>query len=337
MVTVREAILEGAKEAARLHDKLGIRHAVESGGDRVDIFGTLLRLGVSLIFRPLEGRLGAFLSKPTPGVVISTQRPLPIQRFTGGHELGHFILGHDVSVDGEEILTRISSISGRQGQRTLAEIAADAFAAEFLMPLWLLQMHGRRQDWNRDSMMEPIKVYQLSLRIGASYEAACRALLKFKIVDETVFQSLIAIQPKAIKQVLLDDYYLGEWYPDVWLLTSRDEGAVLEGGPNDLFVLKLPEKSGAGYLWDVHELNDAGFAVVRDERTLPVTPDNIGGAIMRTVIAQSDATKTGRITLKHCRPWQKTSDPLEQLSIGYEFWGKEEGMSRAQRRELRAA
>jgi hypothetical protein len=240
-------------------------------------------------------------------------------------------------LDGEEILIRDIWPKKRWGERELLEIAADAFAAAFLIPLWLLQMHGRRQGWNRDSMRDPTIVYQLSLRIGASYEATCRALQTFKIVDEAIFHSLIAKQPKTIKQQLLEGHELDNWYADVWVLTDKDEGAALEGSPNDLFVLKLHEKSGAGYLWNVDELRSSGFAIVRDERLLEAHQQEIGGPVTRRLIAQSDNVKAGRFVLEHRRPWQTVTEPLERLTIYYDLWGKEEGLPRALRRELRAA
>ena len=55
----RDAILEGAQAAARLHDQLGVQAAIESTCGRVDVFGALLASNAALIFRPLEGLLGA--------------------------------------------------------------------------------------------------------------------------------------------------------------------------------------------------------------------------------------------------------------------------------------
>ena len=37
---------------------------------------------------------------------MTTQRQLPVQRFTAAHELGHAALGHEASLDEEEILKR---------------------------------------------------------------------------------------------------------------------------------------------------------------------------------------------------------------------------------------
>ena len=154
-MTKREAILEGVQAATRLHGRLGTRRTVEAAGGSVDVFGALLGVRAALVFRPLDGLLGFCIKGPVdPGVVISTQRPLRIQRFTGAHELGHVVLGHTFSLDGPEILTRGG------GARNVMEVAADSFASAFLLPKWLLRVHARQQGWNRVSMNDPHAIYQ---------------------------------------------------------------------------------------------------------------------------------------------------------------------------------
>jgi hypothetical protein len=58
-MTARDAILEGAKVAAHIHDRLQSRAAITAGGGSIDVFGALLALNVTLLFRPLDGLLGA--------------------------------------------------------------------------------------------------------------------------------------------------------------------------------------------------------------------------------------------------------------------------------------
>src|SRR4051794_32312343 len=266
-MTTRDAVLKGAQAAARLHDQLGTRKAVEASFGCVDVFGAILSTRAALVFRPLEGLLGFCIKGPTtPGVVISTQRPLRIQRFTGSHELGHVVLGHTLSLDGPEILGRGG------GVRNEIETAADSFASAFLLPKWLLQLHARHQGWNKASMSDPHVVYQLSLRVGASYEATCVALERHQIIDTALHERLIATPRRTLKAKLLGDFKIDNYYPDVWLLTERDEGLTIEGQPGDLFLLRLSEKGGAGYLWTTAGLVDAGFAILRDQREIP-SPD----------------------------------------------------------------
>jgi hypothetical protein len=129
-MNTREAILTGGREAARLHATLGSQEELNETRGPVDVFGALLKNKVAVIFRPLKGLLGAYLTKPATGVIISTQRPLQVQRFTGAHELGHIAMRHSISLDGEEILLSPDDL-------TAQEMQANAFASEFLMPRWL--------------------------------------------------------------------------------------------------------------------------------------------------------------------------------------------------------
>jgi Zn-dependent peptidase ImmA (M78 family)/predicted secreted protein len=327
----RQAILEGATAAARLHDHLDVRHAVESSGGAIDVFGALLVLEAALIFRPLDGLLGFCLrASNRAGVVISTQRSLRIQRFTGAHELGHVYLGHTESLDGEEILSR----GGPTDER---EIAANSFASAFLLPKWLLQMQARRQGWDRTSMRDPQAVYQLALRVGASYEATCVALETHKIIDGPTANKLMDIAPKTIKAELLAGLSVENYFPDVWLLTERDEGLALEGQPDDLFILRLAEKAGAGYLWNTTDLVNSGFAILRDQREIPSAHEAVGGPVTRALTARRSDPAQGHFALELKRPWQKEGAAIASLHLAYDLYGKEVGMPRAIRRQLAAA
>jgi Zn-dependent peptidase ImmA (M78 family) len=297
----------------------------------IDVFGALLASDAELVFRPLEGLLGFCIrQEDVAGVVISTQRPLRIQRFTGAHELGHVVLGHAASLDGEEILGRGG------GLRNEVEIAADSFASSFLLPKWLLQMHARRQGWNRASMSDPRAVYQLALRSGASYEATCVALERHGIIDASTRQALVNTERRRIKSELLEGYEPENYHVDVWVLTEKDQGATLEGQPDDLFVLRLTEHGGAGYIWDAAGLAASGFAVLRDKRDIPPPEKSIGGPVMRLITARTMAASSGTLDLQQRRPWED-GKPLATLSVSYDLFGKEVGMPRAVRRHLMAA
>jgi hypothetical protein len=115
MVDNRAAILTGVKAAHTLHRDLDIREQVErSGGGRIDVFGAIANFGATLMFQPLDKLLGAFLPGEEVGVLITTKRSLPVERFTGAHELGHLCMRHEPSLDDENILRRAPfSTSGR--------------------------------------------------------------------------------------------------------------------------------------------------------------------------------------------------------------------------------
>ncbi|MCP1612136.1 Zn-dependent peptidase ImmA (M78 family) [Azospirillum lipoferum] len=333
MTNFRDAILSGTKAAAKLHREFHHADAVKALGGGVDVFGATINLGAVLIFRPLEGLLGACIPGQNPGVMISTQRALRIQRFTGAHELGHVVMRHELKIDGEEILARAPS----QGGYDLQEIEADAFAAEFLMPKWVFQAHARRQGWNKESMEDPCVVYQMALRIGASYDATCRALNRHSIIDGSTREKLLRVERKRIKKSLLGDVAVENWHRDVWLLTERDEGTVIEGQPEDCFVLRLRERSSAGYVWNFKSLQEAGFAILRDTRDIPSPETAIGGVVSRLLTLRRDEPDLGELSVEQRRPWLKTGAPLSKFQLKYDLLGKEIGMPRAVRRQLTAA
>lgn len=331
MADIRTSILRGTQAAARLHKQFGNRVRIELEGGRVDVFGVISSSGVPLLFKPLDGLLGAFLPKPMAGILVTTKRPLSVQRFTAAHELGHFKLGHQPSLDDETILRRNPLAQGRGYPSPERE--ADAFASAFLLPRWLLAVHFSRQGWTPKSMRDPLYVYQLSLRLGVSYQATCITLIRYKILSAQVAGDLNKISPKEIKKALLRGYVPPDWWGDVWVLTERDEGTTIEGSRRDLFALRLPEHSGSGYLWSFDQLNSEGFAVVRDERENSASKDVLGGNVVRHIIAKSSMSQSGRITLAERRPWMPNNPPLTAFGFEYDLTGPEgEGWSRAQKR-----
>lgn len=319
MTDARTAILKGAKAAHTLHRDLGMQVALErSGGGRIDVFSAITKLGATLMFQPLDKLLGAYLPAEEPGVLITTQRTLPIQRFTGAHELGHLFMQHEPSLDDEGILRRapFSTTARLESQ----EREADAFASMFLSPQWLLALTVQQQKWTAGSLAEPATAYQLSLRLGTSYSATCHAMERHQIITRAQCRGLLSVEPKTIKRALLSGYEPTDWRSDVWLLTDRDEGVLIEGGRHDLFVVQLQENSSAGYLWDFDELRNAGFAVVADDQE--AEDDGVGSLLTRRVTARSHGRVRGEVTLQESRPWM-LERPLHELNLRYDFRGPE--------------
>ena len=247
-MAAREAILEGTQAAQRLHAQLGTRAAVEQEGlSYIDVFAVAMELGAVLLFRRLEGMLGAYLAdSETPGIIVSTQRSLHIQRFTVAHEIGHLFMRHDLSLDQQVGLWRGSS-------RDLGELAADAFASEFMLPRWLYVHHSVRQRWDSAALQDPRLVYQLSLRLGASYDATCWGLEGHRILKPREMAKLWDVEPKELKVAALAGMAdrIDPW-ADVWVITEADNGLSFQGGPNDIVVFRIPERASAGYLWTNH-------------------------------------------------------------------------------------
>jgi Zn-dependent peptidase ImmA (M78 family) len=334
MSDIREIILGATLEAERLHKELDSAEHLRRSPGSVDVFGAIEHLGLGLLFRPLDGLLGAYVPvENDSGILVTTERPLAIQRFTAAHELGHAYLKHELMLDDDQILKRSPFARPMYDHR---EIAADTFAAMFLMPDWLINLHAERQGWDWQSLSDPICVYQLALRMGVSYEAICRTLRKYNLLDNRAFASLNAIPPKEIKQKILPENPGKSWHPNVWLLTERDQGSIINGEPSDIFVVRLKEMSGAGYLWNLDQVQTEGFAIVRDERRLSPSDDLIGGAVERVLTVQAEAPRNGVIFAEQARPWEPTN-PLATFSFSYDFRGKEHGWARVTREVQLAA
>jgi Zn-dependent peptidase ImmA (M78 family) len=321
----------GTMAAARLHQRLPLRKDIKASGGNVDVFRAIYAVDLPLLLRPLQGLLGAYLNEPAAGVLVTTQRPMSIQRFTAAHELGHFLMRHLPSLDDESILRRMP-IAG-EPTADFQEIEADAFAVEFMMARWLILWHAARQGWMADEFRKPNRVYQLALRIGASYEATCWTLVRHGLITAPVARELLKTQPRGLKAALLEAYKPKDYRGDVWLLTERDAGTRIDGSRNDLFVLRLEEHSGSGYLWDIDQLKASGFGVVRDELEA-IDGDGIGGPVIRRVTAEPIEPYRGRIALDERRPWEP-DEPIASLKVDVDLTGpEEEGLSRAERRSL---
>jgi Zn-dependent peptidase ImmA (M78 family) len=331
-----EAVRNGSMAASRLHVQLGTQEAMREHGGSVDVFAATLGLSLPLILKPLDGLLGAYIPEPTAGLLVTTARPLSVQRFTTAHELGHFRLDHLPSLDDESILRRMAMPTLAAGPN-MQEVEADSFAVAFLMPRWLITWHCQRQGWLARDLARPGIAYQLALRLGTSYEAASWTLQRYDLISAAEGNALRDVPPRQTKVELLREHRPSDYRGDVWLLTERDAGTRIDGSRNDHFVLRLNEHSGGGYLWNIDQLRSSGFAIIRDGRETD-DHEGVGGPVTRSVTAAPEQAQRGEISLVESRPWQP-SQPITNLRFEYDFTGpEEEGFSRAERRhQLEAA
>lgn len=304
----RQAILRGMKAAAKLHRDLGLADGVGSAV-RVDVFDAIVRCGAMLMFKPLDPLLGAYMKQgEARGIIITTRRPIGIQRFTGSHELGHMILGHEPHADDHNILRR-APLAGHHKNVPIYEREADAFASHFLLPRTLIQRLEQQQEWTGTDYENPHTIYQASLRFGASFVATLVAFEREKLIDHHLRASLQKVEPRELKAELVDGFAVEGWgNRDVWRLTERDEGVVIEASRNDLFLLKLNEHKSAGYLWSFDELDRAGFVVLKDEAE-NTGKAKLGGAVRRRILGDPQKLSEGSYTIKETRPWDEDDDP----------------------------
>ena len=327
------ARLEATAAAKQVHRELDLARRVTEGAGLVDVFEAIGELDIPLVFKPLNSALGLCLPAPLRGIMITTKRGLHIQRFTAAHELGHAVLEHRGSVD-REIVER--GPLAPAGGRDLQEVAADAFAAEFILPRWLYRHHIRAQGWTvARHLRNPDIVYQLSLRMGASYEATCWGLLSHQILPEGEVHALRKAQVAKMKAALGGAFRPGSSWSDVWRLTKKDNGTRVVGNPDDLLRIELEEASASGHQWQTESLTRAGYAILSDESAFSRDPLLYGAPAVRTLIARPPETGEGSVTLRERQPWapDDASDPSFALALA--LHGPEAGgLSRADRRRL---
>lgn len=327
MASRRDAILTGVARASDLHDQLGVRSALLNGEGAIDVIGAVQRLGLFIMFRPLDGLLGAYVpTRALSGMLVTTKRDLHVQRFTAAHELGHHILGHKaLSLD-----TTVGFVGrGEASKYDLQEVEADAFAAEFLLPKWLIAAHLRRQKWGRDHLQEPDIVYQLSLRLGASYKATCYALKSQNFLSSSIVDRLVMVQPAVSKERAVPEVQPEDWHRDVWIVSESDRGSRILGSPNDLIVVALEEHVAGGYSWDTNGIAQSGLRLEHDRRVSPAG-SAIGARVQRRIVLQGEGEK--HLRLEERRAWAPAQPSINTFDIDLTLLGREpEGIPRSGR------
>jgi Zn-dependent peptidase ImmA (M78 family) len=321
----RNAKLNGARAAAEVHHKLGTNGKIRNGDNQVDVFESINELEIPVLCRPLTGLLGAYVTKPHRGILITTNRRLPIQRYTAAHELGHYWLKHEESFDTED---SVSLARGGINNIAAQEVEAEAFAAEFLLPKFLLVKVSQRLGWSKLDLKHPDNIYQLSLRVGVSYEATWRALLDNNLINNATAEVIEANPPKSSKLKLIEPYELFDPWSDVISLGIEESGSVVHASPEDTVIIELPEHSSSGYIWsDVSELE--GIHAIASESG-NANADVFGGVNLRKQLFKG----AGRvlIELAEQRPWEKAQNPQATFEIDIDFLGKEEGLPRVYRK-----
>jgi Zn-dependent peptidase ImmA (M78 family) len=237
---VAERVRSGASmEATRLHRELGTAF-----DGPVDVLGIARSLGLVLMMQPLDNLLGFYVrGEENSGIVINSQRPESLQRFTLAHEIGHHVLGHAQSADDQNALDRFYPDS-------LPEIAAQAFAGSLLMPLPLVNRALRDLPATRDARaLEPSDAYLFGRQLGVSYQAAVWSLHHNHRLSLEDARAFIKKRPLAAKNALRGQDPISDPRADVWMLTEDNNDLSVLCRIGDEIRVQLPEDTSTGFAW----------------------------------------------------------------------------------------
>jgi Zn-dependent peptidase ImmA (M78 family)/predicted secreted protein len=312
MPTFRErqaATLKGTRAATREWMRLGLDPA-----EPVDIFRVIEEARVWLLFEALQHLFGFFQrAESAAGIVLHNGHPLSLQRFTGAHEYGHYVLGHEASQDGPGELFGDREVP-------IQELEAQAFAAEFLMPLPLVNRSLDRLGLARDpGELSPVEAYQLSLELGSSYTATVTQLRQLNKITDQARTELARWQPITIKTELGDGTRPANARADVWDVTENRRDRHLRLRLEDELHIRLAETPSSGYRWDVdaRELG-TGLELLADELepTDLHAHERIGATRQRHLWWRATAPGHGTLSVRLVRSWQGTdAEPLDGISL----------------------
>ena len=276
----------------------------------VDVYAAIRQMRLWLLFQPLDGLFGMYQRiEDAAGVVVSVKVPPSVQRFTAAHELGHHVLGHPLGIDPEDHINRWSNIS-----RT--ELAAQMFAAEFLMPLAAVNAAAKALGI-RPREINETDTYQLSLRLRSSYSATITRLQTLKWIDHIRAERLRKVVPQTLKARLLGRKPIDP-RADVWLVTDREDHARISPVVGDEIVFSLEENPSTGFKWDA-ELA-AGLSVGADEfvEANATHEREVGGPgrrVLRVAVTLAESSDA-RFSLK--RTWRLSDQPAASVAFGLE-------------------
>ena len=221
--------------AAEAREDLGL-----DGFERVDVFEAIVATGLKLMFRPLQKVAGFYEPRrgsARAGVLVNSNHPLALQRYSAGHEYGHHLFDHGRQID------RATAPSFARGSHTAEEQRAEAFAAWFLMPPEAVATALERLALDRPR--SEADAYALALRLGVSFKALCVHLPSLKLATRPVSERWFGTVLKSVKEYLTPDPPAGGWGHDVWVLREDDAASPLVVRCGDRLIFELPDAEPA--------------------------------------------------------------------------------------------
>jgi len=290
----------------------------------IDVFGIIENAGIWLMFQPLGHLYGAYeRAGDVAGILLNSKHPVSLQRFTAAHEYGHYKLGHEPHLDGKEDIEALGKVA--------EEVAAQAFAADFVMPLQLVNRTLRRFGLPIAApQLSPHVVYRLALELGASYSATVTQLVALKKLSAQSASVFLKQRPIALKRDLAG-VRPEDSRADVWIVDKSQIGRELSPRVNDEIHVVLDEMPSTGFIWTADITRDDphnGLSLVREafESELGSDVDSLtyGEVGRRHLVFSPRRPGSYGIRLVKRRPWE-TTVASEVFEVGLTAVGRPTG------------
>jgi Zn-dependent peptidase ImmA (M78 family) len=301
--------------------------------ERIDVFDVIERAGLLLGFEPLPRMSGAYFAGDR-AILINTNHPLARQRYTAAHELGHYVFGHESSIDPQ---TDPLARWGGRSQWSDHEKQAEAFAAWFLMPRPLVETSLARLGVSKPT--SPEDVYALALRLGTSYQATLRHLPNLKLVSDHQMRQWLKQPLARVKLALAEGAPPASLHNDVWHLTERDAGTQIAVRAGDRLVVALADAPSTGYIWQPDRCEALEVLVdsfAHPSAALDITTEDVQGEgrgsqhIFVLDVAERPTNTREELRLIRTRPW--LGDVAATYQIDVEILAPRIGISEEQMR-----
>lgn len=285
---------------------------------RIDVFDVISRAGIILAFQPLKKLSGAVVFEPRApvGIIINSNHPPARQRYTAAHELGHYFMNHGASIDPDRDLVRDGVPT------TEKEMLAEAFAAWFLMPRELVVSTLKRM--GKATLTSPIDAYELSLRLGTSYESTVLHSSNLRLATMPRIRQWLREKPALLKKRLAGEFAPDDLKNDVWLFGETDTGFHAVVRPGDRVLVSLREIPSSGWRWQEARKSGNFPDLVNKHylsRGIEKGQPAVGGPTDRTfvyAVPDAEITEAGVVSLINGPTWRNQVDREFNLRLSIE-------------------
>lgn len=312
---------EGFLAATRVLLRFGVPLDV-----RVDVFNLVVQSGVWLMFQPTRSLYGAYETvDEASGIIVNSQHPASLQRFTAAHELGHHVLKHGATLDGSQQI--------ESAPDSLKERAAQGFAANLLMPLPLVNRTlASRELPRRPTNLTGVQAYQMAIEMGVSYRALITQLISLGKLARGAGGQLLRHQPGEWKRELTGPSS-ASLRADVWLVDHPTDDRTIWPQIEDEVHLRFPERPSTGFRWEF--AHGTALQVLGDNHEPDMTL--IGAPGIRHYAVQVKESGTHRIHGALRRPWESQPSGVVSVSVEAEAMptgDQRHGLAEIQRQAL---